>query len=117
MPRTSTSEVKETIDTSLSDAAIDDWIAVAGDLVDEIDDRGSLEDDRLRRLEKLVAQHCLSAQDQRHASESGASRSVEFQGETGMAFKGTKHGQRALMLDPTGTLANAMEADDFTLTI
>lgn len=117
MPRTTTAKVKETVDTSLSDAAIDDWITVAGDLVDQIETRSSLNDPRLTRIETLVAQHFLSAQDQRHASDSGASRSVEYQGETGMFFEATKHGQRALMLDPTGVLANAGDADDFTLTV
>jgi len=117
MPRTSATEVKQTIDTSLSDEAVEDWIAAAADLVDEIDSRGSLDDDRLTRLERLVAQHFLSAQDQRAESQSGASRSVSFQGETGMGFKATHYGQRALQLDPTGVLANAMDADDFTLTI
>jgi len=117
MPRTSKTKVTETVDTSLSDAAIDDWIAAAGDLVDQIETRSSLDTSRLTRIETLVAQHFLSAQDQRHASDSGASRSVEYQGDTGMMFKGTKHGQRALMLDPTGVLANAGDADDFTLTV
>jgi hypothetical protein len=117
MPRTSTSAVKETVDTSLSDTAIDDWIAVAGDLVDDIEDRSSLSDGRLARIERLVAQHFLSAQDQRHSSVSGPSRSAEYQGETGKHFEGTKHGQRALALDPTGVLANANEPDDFTLSI
>jgi hypothetical protein len=117
MPRTSKSTVKKTIDTSLSDDAIDDWIAVAADLVDQIESRSDLSSGRLEHIETLVAQHFLSGQDQRHASESGASRSVEYQGETGMFFEGTKHGQRALMLDPTGVLANANEPDDFTLSI
>jgi len=113
MPRTDPTTVKNTFDTSLTDSAISDWITRASMRIDDVEDADpSIEDAKLKELETLVAQHLAASQDPRHESESGASRSVEFQGETGEGMKSTKYGQAALELDPTGTLGDNHE---FTL--
>jgi len=65
-------------------------------------------------LEKLVTAHLASSQDQRIASTSRETASVEFQGETGVGFEGTKYGQQALALDRTGTLG---QDNEFTLSV
>ena len=108
MPRTSASDVAEIFDTSLDDTSLSAWVDVANELVDDIADADpSLTESRLTKIEKLAAAHLAASQDQRHESNSGGARSVSYQGDTGMGFEGTKHGQAALALDPTGTLANA----------
>lgn len=108
MARTSESEVKDILDTNLDNTSLSAWIEVANELVDDIAAAdSSLTTSRLTKLEKLAAAHLASSQDQRFESASSESRSVQYQGETGMGFKGTKHGQAALALDPTGTLANS----------
>jgi hypothetical protein len=108
MPRTNELAVEEVFDTSLATESLAAWVEVANELVDDIaEEDPSLKQSRLRTLEKLVAAHLAAAQDQRAASQSGGARSVSFQGETGMGFEATKHGQAALSLDPTGTLASS----------
>jgi len=108
MPRTTPSEVEDIFDTSLDSASLTAWVDVANELVDDIADADpSITATRLEQIEKLAAAHLAASQDQRFESQSGGARSASFQGDTGMGFEGTKHGQAALTLDPTGTLANA----------
>jgi len=118
MPRATKSEVKQTFDADfesetgdsddISDASVDQWISIAEDKVDEIANAdSSIESSKLTNIEILVAQHYLATQAQRVSSISGASRSADYQGDTGMGFEGTKYGQAALSLDPTGVLASS----------
>jgi hypothetical protein len=112
MARTSPSDVERTFDADLDSEALADWIAMASDIADDVEaDDPSIADDRLRRIERLVAQHFASAQSPRADSQSGASRSVQY-GE-GRADGG--YLQRAIMLDPTGAVKRATEEPDFTL--
>jgi hypothetical protein len=113
MPRTDSNKVDNILDTSLDSNELTSWIDIATELVDDIEAvDSSLSDKRLEKIERLTAAHLASAQDQRHESTSGASRSVEYQGDHGMGFEATDYGQRALALDPTGTLGQDTE---FTL--
>lgn len=109
--RTTPSEVAKIFDTNLDTSdggSLDVWIEVANELVDDIADQdSSISSTRLTKIEKLVAAHLAASQDQRFESASAESRSVTYQGETGMGFEGTKHGQAAIALDPTGTLAGS----------
>ena len=105
MPRTTVQKVRDIYDTSISDNSLTSWMDIATEFVDDIAaEDSSLSTSRLAKIEKLATAHLASAQDQRHESTSGASRSVEYQGRTGYDFRGTKHGQAAIALDPTGTL-------------
>jgi len=108
MPRTTTDNVADIFDTSLDPESLTAWVDIAAELVDDIAAADpSIAEPRLTKLETLVAAHLAASQDQRHDSESGGARSVSYQGDTGMGFEGTKHGQAALTLDPTGTLAGS----------
>lgn len=108
MARTDAPAVREILDTSLDNDSLSAWIDIATELVDDVQNAdSSLSSTRLTKLEKLVAAHLASSQDQRHERESGPARSVSYQGDTGEGFTGTKHGQQALALDPTGTLAGS----------
>ena len=108
MVRTTVQKVRNVFDTSLSDNELTSWIDIATEFVDDIEaDDPDIKDSRLKKIERLVTAHLASSQDQRASSQSGASRSIEFQGRTGYDFRGTKHGQAAIALDPTGTLLSA----------
>jgi hypothetical protein len=111
MARTTASDVATIFDTDLdtSDGGpLDTWVEIANDLVDDIAAADtSLTSSRLTHIEKLVAAHFAATQDQRIESASQEGASVTYQGDTGMGFEGTKYGQQALTLDPTGTLAGA----------
>ena len=108
MPRTTVQKVRDIFDTSISDNSVTGWMDIATEFVDDIEDAdSSIPTKRLAKIEKLVTAHLASSQDQRASSQSGASRSIEFQGRTGYDFRGTKHGQAAIALDPTGVLLEA----------
>lgn len=108
MPRTTVSDVQEIISTDLPDSSVSAWISVANELVDDIaDERPGIDAGRLEKIERLAAAHLLSSQDQRIESASRETASVTYQGDTGMNFQGTKHGQAAIGLDPTGVLSGA----------
>lgn len=108
MARTTASDVNTIFDTDLSTSALDAWIDIANELVDDIADKdSSIDSTRLTKIEKLAAAHLAASQDQRISNASSDTRSVNYQGNTGMNFHGTKHGQAAIGLDPTGTLAAA----------
>jgi len=106
MARTTPAAVKTIFDTDLSDAAVSEWIDIATTVVDDIEATGdNIPASRLEQIEKLLAAHYASAQDQRISDTSRETASVTYQGETGMDLRGTKYGQQAIQLDPTGTLS------------
>lgn len=110
MARVTATEVATIFDTDLdtsSGGPLEVWIEIATDIVDDIQAKdGSIPDSRLKNIERLVAAHLASSQDQRIDSASRETASVTYQGDTGsMNLRGTKYGQNAIQLDPTGTLS------------
>ena len=106
MTRTTESDVRNVFDTDLDSAALSAWIDIAHEVVDDIADKdSSITNTRLTQIEKLLTCHYASAQDQRISNTSRETASVDYQGETGMNLRGTKYGQQAIQLDPTGLLS------------
>lgn len=106
MARTTPAAVKTIFDTDLSDTAVSEWIDIATTVVDDIEAAGdNIAASRLEQIEKLLAAHYAAAQDQRISDTSRETASVTYQGETGMNLRGTKYGQQAIQLDPTGELS------------
>jgi len=107
MARTTPSAVKTILDTDLDDATVTEWIDMATLVVDDIAAKdSSINATRLEKIEQLVSAHFCSSQDQRIQSTSRESASVDYAGSTdAMDLRGTKHGQNAIQLDPTGTLS------------
>lgn len=98
-------DVKLIIDTSLTDAQITVFLAMATTLVtDKLADKTCLSDDAKDQIETLLAAHFLSMRDQRVASEKVGDASFTYQGQTGMFLKSTFYGQQAIALDCSGTL-------------
>lgn len=111
MARTNPSEVAKIFDTELdtsSGGALETWVDMASDIVDDIAAKdSSISSSRLANIEKLLAAHMASGQDQRIESTSRETASVSYQGETAsMDLRGTKYGQRAIALDPSGHLSS-----------
>lgn len=110
MARTTPSDVADIFNTDLdasSGGPLEAWLDIANELVDDIADAdSSIDATRLTKIEKLLAAHLASTQDQRVERDSVADASATYQGETGMRINATVYGQQAAMLDPTGTLAD-----------
>lgn len=106
MARTTESDVSDIFNNDLDSASLSAWIDMASSVVDDIAAKdSSITSTRLTQIEKLLAAHYASAQDQRISNTSRETASVTYQGDTGMNLQGTKYGQQAIQLDPTGTLS------------
>jgi len=107
MSRASPSDVNAIFDTDLSNTTLQEWLNIATLVVDDIEDEDpSITATRLKKIETLLAAHMASSQDQRIQTTSAESKSVEYAGSTdSMDLRGTKHGQNAIQLDPTGILS------------
>lgn len=100
--------VRGVITTSLTDAQIDNWIAIASNVID----RYSLictaaPDATLVLLEKLLTAHYISATVDRSKSvtqKSFGDSSESYMSASGEGLKATPYGQQLLMLDPCGLL-------------
>jgi len=107
MARTTAEEVKQIIDTDLSNSIITAFIEDASALVDELfEDETEIGTSLLARIEKWIAAHFVAIRDPRIKTEKIGDASVTYRGSVG-AGKGlefTPYGQQALLLDPTGRL-------------
>jgi len=114
MTRTNPTDVKVTFDTDLSDAAVEDWIDIASEIVDDVEGVDpSLSATRLEKLEKLLAQHFASAQDPRLSSASRETASADYQRNDEYS---TDYMASAVSLDPTGVVAS-LDKRTATLTV
>jgi len=102
MPRVTDLEVFAIIDTSLTN--IDVFINTANMMVTSWLETAGLTDEVLKEIERYLAAHVLSVQDQRVKSVGVDVLSESYQGQWGMGLNGTSYGQMAILLDTSGTL-------------
>ena len=102
MSRTTPSDVKEILDTTLSDATIQAYIDVANDVVDTIVSTGTVDSDTATRIEKFYTAHLATAQEREASDRSAGNRSVSYEG---FDTEGqSSYFEIANSLDPTGTI-------------
>jgi len=111
MTRTDPSTVLTTFDADASDAEVNQWITQASLIVNDVESATAAEDERLKQIETLLAQHFLCAQYPRFTDQSGGARSGSY----GEGRSDTAYLDRAKRLDPSGLVAESIEADKFTL--
>jgi microcystin degradation protein MlrC len=100
-------QVKEVIDTSLTDDQITAFITMASNLVtDKLASETCLSAGAKTDIELLLSAHFLSMRDQRVKVEKTGDASFTYQGMTGMGLEATLYGQQAIALDCSGVLAN-----------
>lgn len=105
--RVSASEVTTNFNTDLTDAEIDAWVNTATELVDDIaNEDSSIDSTRLNQIELALTRHFASAQDPRVERDSVGGSSARYQVHVGERLLSTAYGQQAVMLDPTGILAD-----------
>lgn len=111
MGRVSASEVKDIIDTDLTDSVIDTYILYAHTLVeDHLVDEG-LSDEALKEIERYLTAHAITATTNREAieEEAGPARQ-KFSDVFGPGFFSTSYGQMAMNIDDSGILADLGQA-------
>lgn len=76
-------------------------VAAADDAADDV-----LDDAALEVLETWLAAHAYACSDRTYSYKMTDDAQATFDGRTDKGLKATLYGQQALLLDPTGTLAN-----------
>lgn len=109
MPRTSASAVKAILlkDYPTKRApSLDPFIRAAGIIVDRLAVADStIEDPVLLEIETWVAAHAYCMSDQTYTQKQTGNAMGSFHGKTGMYLEATKYGQMAVLIDPSGKLA------------
>lgn len=93
---------------SRNNPGLDVFILTASVLVDDLvtdDENGLVTDTRAELIERWLAAHYYKQSDQALASKSTDGSGGSYQGQTGKGLEGTKYGQTAISIDPTGYLA------------
>lgn len=105
--RVNAEEVKEIIDTELSDTRIGAFITAANTLInDKLLNKG-LASSTLKEIERWLAAHYISASIERQAIEEEAGpASQKFSDFFSQGLNSTTYGQTARTLDPSGTLTS-----------
>lgn len=106
MPRVTGAEVKEIIDTSLTDAQVAPFIAAASAMVDQYLGDAGLSDALLKEIERWLSAHLVAVRDPRAQSKGVGDLRIQYRGRTGLGLDATLYGQQVKALDPTGALAS-----------
>ena len=105
MARVQTADVKKIIATELVDLSV--FIQTATVQVDTIAALGTLSAAVLKEIERWLAAHYTSMRVRQDAKVTMGDSSHTYSGKTGAGLQSTRYGQQAVLLDTTGTLANA----------
>ncbi len=105
MKRTTAAEVKEIMDTDLSEAQIDPYVDSAHVFVEAALSGKNLSEFTLKEIERWMTAHMIALTRERTAqSEEAGGAKIVYAGEWGKDLDATSYGQMAKMLDTTGTL-------------
>ena len=101
--RVTPAEVKQIVETNLSDAIVEVFITTANSLVNRLS--GScLTDDMRTQIELYLSAHLVTMRDRKAQSERLGDAQITYQGSFGEGLDRTEYGQTARMLDCTGQL-------------
>lgn len=106
MARTTATEVKQIIETTLADAAVDTFITAANLFVtDELVGKG-LSDERLEEIERWLTAHFMACSIEKQTKSEAVSGAVSesYEGSFDTGFNFTRYGQMCMTLDTSGTL-------------
>jgi hypothetical protein len=110
MARTNVDDLKNIIDTDLSDPILEAYINSANVFVTGVLDDKGLSDAIMEEIEKWVAAHMIASTRERMGKEeeAGGAR-IEYLGKYGEGLASTPYGQMAIQLDTTGTLSSDLQ--------
>lgn len=121
MGRVTAQEVKEIIETSLSDNVIDTYINASNLTVTEIlGTNTDLSSDQKKEIERFYTAHLIACTRTRQAQEEKLDEAtIKYLGKTGDGLDSTHYGQIVKQLDTTGTFAHRtgkQEAEIYAIT-
>lgn len=105
--RVTISDVEDATGTSLGATALQSVIDDAKAYVDDVLEAEAIPDALLSRIEIALASHFAALRDDNLALERTriGDVSVRREGDSGQGLRSTRWGQKAISMDPTGTLA------------
>jgi hypothetical protein len=108
MPRVIPAEVKEIIETTLTDIQVSPFIKAANATVTKLlGTTTNLSDAQKKEVERWLSAHLIACTKARQAkSKKTGKASITYQGETGKGINSTHYGQMAAALDTTGKITN-----------
>lgn len=111
MARTNVADVKNIIDTALTDPIIEAYVNSANVFVTSVLDGKGLSDAVMEEIEKWITAHMIASTRERMGKEeeAGGAR-IEYLGKYGEGLSSTPYGQMAIQLDTSGTLSSDLEA-------
>jgi hypothetical protein len=102
--RTTATEVKKIIDTSLSDSIVEAYIGDANVMVNEV--LGTDTTDLLTSIEKWLTAHLIAMTQERVSiKEEAGTAKITYPDVFGQGLKATPYGQMVLTLDTSGSFA------------
>jgi len=104
--RVTGTEVKTIFETDMIESELTPFITSVNTFINATTDLLTLSDALLKEIEMWLSAHFASAKDQRITYQSFGDSKAKFQGEYTYGLNATDYGQRAIMLDTTGTLAD-----------
>lgn len=110
MARTNVADVKNIIETALTDPIIEAYVNSANVFVTGTLDGKGLSDAVMEEIEKWIAAHMIASTRERMGKEeeAGGAR-IEYLGKYGEGLSSTPYGQMAIQLDTSGTLSSDLE--------
>lgn len=108
--RTTPTEVKDVIDTELTAAQVDPFIATANTILNassSVMTTGGVSTATMRKIETWLAAHLVAIRDPIADTEKIGDAQIKYvRGKLGMQLESTPYGQTVLLLDNSGILAN-----------
>lgn len=102
-------DVRQIIETNLSDAEVEAFINSADIIVSKIYENDTMMTPALKaEVEKWLTAHLIAVSRERQIDEisAGGAVSIKFQGNSGLGLESTLYGQNALLFDVSGKLSN-----------
>lgn len=94
--------------TELADPQLSAFVDAAGRMYDNLTSDDSVDSAVRDDVVKFLAAHLVATGPERQISSAGeGGGNVSFEGETGEGLSASTHGQTAITLDPTGSLATS----------
>lgn len=104
--RVTATEVKEIIETDITDSTIDVYITSANALVNKALGTSSLGMALLKEIERWLTAHMIASTKERQTKkEEAGTAKVEYTGDYGEGLASTSYGQMVMGLDTTGGMA------------
>jgi len=108
--RATEAQVKEIIDTSLTEEEVSPFLKVANQMVTDLVSDEGYASGTLQEIERWLAAHFVAIRDPRVAKEKIGDAQADYHGKSGMSLNFTPYGQQVMVIEYKGKIAAAVMA-------